>query len=722
MATSNDILDQAVRLHQEGRFSEAFPLYFQALNDQPDDAAVWHLAGLASFQAGCSDLAENALLKAISIDSSTPNYHIHLAAVLAGQGRVVEATTSLRRALHLDPNNTDALFNLGNALVHTGDIAGGTEFYLKARATEPRSPDIHHNLGAAYTSLGKESEALESFRNALALDPTNAATHSNAGMILLRQGNPRAALAHFRNAIALDPTNENARLGEVRGLVRLGQFHDAESALLRSLAVLPNSGQLASEWTGLLLKQNRASEAEAAARQFAAFRPDDPAGFVNLSAAMREQGNFVGAAKAARQAIALDPHCEPARINLAVAHLDGGEWDEAATACQAVLELNDRNADAWFTLGAARHRSGKLEQAGQAYAKASSLDPTRLEAWCNHGAVLRDLGKTEEAIRCYNRALSIEPHFALARFNRACAQLTMGHWKEGWADYEARWEVPGLLPPVRAVSSSRWNGESLEGKSLLVLAEQGFGDTIQFVRYLQSTAELGARVILEAPPALASLLSSAPGIHQVVGSTDPLPETDYHIPLLSLPRLVSENADQSKFAFPYLAPSGNHWNPPNPRTHKLRVGLVWTGNPSQKDNLSRSIPWPGLAPLLRVGNIDWISLQTGPNAQDFKNDPLWRKVEDWGSLFRDFQDTASALLQLDLLITVCTASAHLAGAMNLPVWALLSHAPCWRWGNSGSSTPWYPSMRLFRQPELGNWDAVISSVRDEILRLRDGRS
>ncbi|MBM3823955.1 MAG: tetratricopeptide repeat protein [Verrucomicrobia bacterium] len=571
----NDMLERAVQLHQKGQFAEAVPLYFEALERRPENAAAWHLAGLACHQAGYPDQAENALIKAIEIDSWVADYHLHLAAVLGWQGRLADATTALRRAHKIDPTNTTVLFNLGNALVHAGDAQGGTEFYLKAREAEPNSPDIHLNLGAAYTSLGRDEEALHCFRQALSLDSTSSIAHSNAGLILLRQGNPRAALTHFRYAIALDSHNENARLGEARGLWSQGLLADVEQSLLRSLEALPASAQIASEWVSLLLKSNRAREAEESARRFASANPSEPAGFVNLSAALRQQGRYAEGAEAARQALLLNASCETARINLALTHLDAGDLDEAATQCGMVLNLNLTNGDAWFTLGSARHRAGKLDQASHAYEKACALMPSSVKAWSNLGAVRKDLGDPKRAIECFNRALALEPAYALARFNRGCAALSLGQWPEGWLDYEARWQVPGLLPAPRTVNAPRWNGEPLEGKTLLVQTEQGFGDTLQFIHYAQRAAQEGARVILEAPLELHSLLSSSAGLHQILSPADPLPDADYQCPLMSLPMVLGRELDFSRMVFPYLIGVGSDWKPPSPRQSKLRIGLVW---------------------------------------------------------------------------------------------------------------------------------------------------
>lgn len=714
-----DVLETAVKLHREGRYSEAFPLYFQVLNERPEDAEIWHLAGLAAFQAGCHDLAENALLKAISFDSQIAEFHVHLAAVLRAQGRLPESITSAKRALHLDPLNPNALFNLGNALAASGDVAGAIREFQKALIKEPNSADIRINLGGAFSSIGKDAEALAEFRHAISINPRDASAHSNAGLILLKQGNPHAALTHFRNAISLEPSNENARLGEARGLVQLGALAEAEIAFRRSLVVLPHSEQIVSEWAGVLIREKRTQEAESVCRRFIELHPSKSTGYVNLSAALRAQRDPVGAEAAALQAVKLDPSSEAARINLAVAHLDQGRHDEAASDGQALLEIHPQSVEGWFLLGAARHADRKLESASQAYERACALDPKRHQAWCNWGAVLRDLGRPQDAIPCYDRALALAPEDALSRFNRSCARLALGQWKEGWEDYESRWNVPGLLPSLRPLSAPRWTGEPLSGQRLIIQAEQGFGDTLQFVRYAQHAAHLGAEVLLEVPPALKSLLGSAPGVHRVFTHLDPAPQADYSIPLLGLPRMLAENFDQSGLAHPYLAPASSGWKPPSTRRHPLRIGIVWAGSSQQKENALRSIPWTEMSSLIRIGNIDWVSFQVGERTGDAQAEFYEKRLADWGATFRDFADTSAAIIEVDLVITVCTATAHLAGALNAPVWTLLHHAPCWRWGLQGNTTPWYPSMRLFRQREAGRWDKVMADVRQAVLDMRD---
>lgn len=427
-----------------------------------------------------------------------------------------------------------------------------------------------------------------------------------------------------------------------------------------------------------LAQMGRFAQAVPILRATACVRPDDPATLSNLAAALWETRAVAAALGPARQAVRLAPGFADARQNL----------------------------------GAILHDLGRLEVAQRHLAATLALQPDHLGALISLGAVLRDLGAVDLACRMLRRAVALAPRHGEAHWTLATTLLVSGRLREGWAEFEWRWQRPGLTP--RRFRQPRWTGGPLAGKTVLLHAEQGRGDSIQFVRYAPLLRERGARVLVQVQAELTRLFRTLAGVEAVLANADPLPPFDLQVPLMSLPGVFGTGLDTIPATVPYLhadPAAVSTWQDRLASLPRPRIGLVWAGTPTHRNDHNRSIAVESLRPLLAAVSAGWVSLQMGPRRADLRRLAPADTVLDLAPHLTDFAETAAALTTLDLVITVDTAVAHLAGALDRPAWVLLPFAPDWRWLRDRPDTPWYPSLRLFRQTAPGDWAGGVEAVR-----------
>lgn len=469
-------------------------------------------------------------------------------------------------------------------------------------------------------------------------------------------------------------------------------------------------------------------EAGAAAAAEAGYRaalhsdPQMAEAHYNLGLLLQEHGRRDEAVGCYRRALEIQPDFPAAWNNLGTAHLEQRDYESAAAAFARALALDPNWADAAYNLGTARHRQRRLEEALAHYRRALELDPGAYKACNNIGKALQETGALAEAIVWYRRALEIRSDHAEARFNLATANLLAGNYREGWPDYEWRFARDDWrrVYPYR-LDKPRWRGESFVGRTLLVHSEQGFGDVLQFVRYLPAAKARGGTVIFETRRALLPLLARAAGADRVVTPPEgdaPHVECDLVVPLLSLPGIFETEPATIPAAVPYLAaePQKAQGWADRIRGDALTVGLVWAGTAIDPE---RACPLAWFAPLTRLPGVRFYGLQKGPEAERLKKEglPGGMALENLGEEFGDFAETAAAIENLDLVIAIDTAVAHLAGAMGKPVWLLLSAVPDWRWLLEGETSPWYPTMRLFRQERRGEWGAPLTRLARRLEEL-----
>lgn len=445
------------------------------------------------------------------------------------------------------------------------------------------------------------------------------------------------------------------------------------------------------------------------------------------------------------QAVKLQPLYFDALYNLGLVLQELNQISEAVACYEQVLRINPDFAQAWNNLGVAHHKAGRSAPAVDCHRRAIGLQPevsshynnlanalrgmdrpaeaiheiqTGLQfdpsSWVlklNLGDAFREAGRIDESLAVYENLLGTEPALAEAHFGRAFVLLLMGGLARGWEGYDWRWRLKDHTPP-REFAQPVWQGGEIKGLQIFVYAEQGAGDCIQFARYLPELARLGARVIVECPRSLVRLIGTIQGLEQVVAKGDALPAFDRSCALMSLARCFKTTIDSIPASVPYLGSPGK--TPELPRVARansdhLKIGLAWAGNPTHQNDRHRSIPLEVMQPLLAWTGATYYSLQV-KQGQASGPEPLESRLVDLSPLIRDYSDTAALVGQLDLVISVDTSVAHLAGALGCRVWLLLPYAPDWRWLLGRADSPWYPTMRLFRQPQPGDWAAVVREV------------
>ena len=428
------------------------------------------------------------------------------------------------------------------------------------------------------------------------------------------------------------------------------------------------------------------------------------------------------ALKALETSISLDPQFAQA-FNLQGRILQGlDHMDEAISKFRHCLQLNPDSAQFWFDLGNACKKASRLEKAVESFKKATLLKRDYFQAFNNIGNTFRELGRHAEAIRSFEKALKINPEYAEAAFNRALVRLGQGDYRNGWKGFEQRLKVPSFkaaCPETEEVP--QWDGTPFVGKELFVWDEQGMGDTLQFIRYIPMAKSLGGKIIFETDEALIELLNDFPGID----SLKKKPENgqrrvsgDFHISLLSLPAVFSTSLTTIPNAVPYLFADplkSEIWRN-RVLEDPINIGVVWSGNPMHPNDQNRSCKMSSFAPLARLEHIQVYGLQKGEAVSQASTLPSDISIDNLDSYIKNFADTAAIIDNLDLVISVDTSVAHLAGAMGKPVWVLLpAHLPDWRWLLDCKASPWYPNMRLFRQPRRGDWEGVMSEIVETLL-------
>jgi tetratricopeptide (TPR) repeat protein len=595
------------------------------------------------------------------------------AVALHQAGRLPEAEARYRDVLTAVPSHVGALNLLGVLALQAGHPAPALDLLNRATSLAPDHADTHCNRGRALKALGRMEEAIDSLREATRLGPAVAGLHLNLGNALREAGRLEEAVDAYRRSLALAP-----------------DYLDAQNNLGHALAGLA-----------------RYVEAADSFRAAIALRPEVAPLHYNLGAALHAAGDPARAAVSFREAARLAPDEAENHHALGIALGLSEQPEIGAAAFREALRLRPDEA-AWHTeLGFLLMESRRMEEAEVHFMAALHLAPERPDALHDLGNCLSEAGREAEAMACYDEALRLDPDHARSRCARAVIDLVNGRMEVGWEGYEARFEawlrVKGRfgVPP--------WRGEALEdGQVVLLHAEQGFGDTIQFCRYVPLVGAK-AHVVLEVQEPLVRLLSTLVGDAQIIPAGAQLPRFDRHCPLLSLPLAFGTRLENVPANVPYLAADPvqvAEWQVRLADCPGLRVGVVWAGTREHIHDRRRSIPAAQFDALAGIRDVSFVSLQKGGG-----DDRPAIVTHDWTMSLNDFSETAALVCALDLVISVDTAVAHLAGALGRPVWLLNRFDTDWRWLRDRSDSPWYPSLRQFRQNRWGDWSGVLAAVR-----------
>jgi len=647
-------------------------------------------------------------------------------------------------------------------MLDSNQLPGARDLYRKITGINPEDAEAWYMLGAINGELGQTEEAIANCRRAIAIDPENIDAMAILGQLLYSLGRSGEAADYLQQVVQQDPADDAT--WKVLAAIH-GQTGEYDECMRCSRRVIELSPQDPAGYTSLgnaLFVLGRIDEAVEPCQRSVKLDPANPAAWYLLGQVMEHAGEQKTAENAYMQTIALDNGNTSAWLGLGRLRHLSRDYAGAEQALQQAQELNPENSDAWLALGCIYREQDRPEAEAQ-IRKALDLRSDLVPAWVQLGNLLQDRGDQEEAAACYDRALGCEPDdadanynlgvleqrqglldsarshfdraiqarpdFAHAHWNKSFICLIQGDYQCGWDEYEWRLQVHESRPPVN--DQPPWDGFSLQGMSILVRDEQGYGDTFQFLRYLPLLQARGARVILECHRGLGDVLQGGHGIDELIERSESqqpvqLPY-DTHCHLMSLPRLFATRLENIPHDFPYMNADPlreEHWRARLIPDRNYKVGIVWEGGPRHTNNLNRSCRLDDFSPLAGVPNVSLYSLQKGPGVEQADNPPagmnlirLDREIDKDAR----FVDTAAVMKNLDLVISIDTASVHLAGALGVPVWTLLCDKPDWRWGLEGSETPWYPGMRLFRQQRPGQWGEVFERVAQALGDLANTR-
>jgi tetratricopeptide (TPR) repeat protein len=655
--TIQQAYELAITHHQAGRFVDAEQLCRQILSQQPDYLDAQHLLGVLAYHSGRQDVALQLLGQVIRAAPNAPDPYVNLGVVYMALGRRDQAIAAYDRALELSPGLPSANNNLGNALMEAGEFDHAIECFEKALSAQPDWAEVIGRIGNALYRKGQIDDAIVHYRRALAIQPQLAEFHNNLGNALYKKERVHDAMVSYQRAITLNPGLADAynNLGTVH--FDRGELEEAYSCYQRALAIRPN---------------------------------------------------FIDAAN-----------------NLADVFQKRGQIDQAISCLRQAMSINPNFADTYNNLGRMLVEKNLLDEALGFFNQAYTRRANYVEAVTNIANVMYRKNRLDDAIAYSRQALNIQPDYASAHWNMGLSLLCKGRFHEGWKEFAWRSQVKELRGIHRQFLQPMWDGRNLNGQTLLLHSEQGFGDTIQFIRYLPKVTARGARVIVDCRPELIELMKQNFQADQWITRNDPLPAFDLQCPLMSLPMVLGTTLANIPSEVPYIVADAGKtamWKERLKGQVGLKVGMVWAGLPEHDNDRNRSLPFQLLEPLLAIVGITFISLQKGKAAAQMnqsrsKSNASLGNMIDWTSDLGDFSDTAALLANLDLVVTVDTAMAHLAGAMGKPVWVLLPFSPDWRWMLDRDDSPWYPTMRLLRQRQLGDWNDPIQQASAALQNL-----
>lgn len=678
-------LSQGLALHQQGQLTAAERLYEQVLERSPADFDALHLLGVIAGQTQRHERAVQLISTALR-HRNVAAAHAHLAKSLFCLGRKREAVDSYERAIAVQPGFVESHINRAAALLELKrpeEALAGLDQAIRLR---PDVVSAHVNRGAALRDLKRLDEAMASVDHALRLQAGAAEAHVVRATILKELHRLPDALSAAEYAIQLRPDSAEAHGTRGDILRALRRPDEALASLDRSIALRGDSARAHNARAGLLLDLQRFEEALASCER----------------------------------AIGLETEFDQAHCNRGASLRELGRPDEALESCDRAIALRADFAGAYINRGAALQDLQRPEEAVRSYDMAMRLQPDSPAAPTYRGTALYSLGQPDEALRSYSRALDLDPVSAEAHWSAGLCYLQMGDFASGWELYEWR---KRLSPPIgaRSLPQPEWTGEQgLEGKSILIYAEQGLGDALQFSRYALLVAARGARVILAARRPLHALLRTLASSIELIDEDAVPPATDYQIALMSLPRAFATRLESVPAQAAYLSADPSRVQRWRQRlgSHGLKIGVCWQGSRTRID-IGRSFALSLLAPVAAIPGVRLISLQKGHGTEQLQRLPADIRVETLGDEFDvgpdAFLDTAAVMQSLDLIVTCDTSVAHLAGALGRPTWLALRHAPDWRWLLHRQDSPWYPTMTLYRQRRRGDWSEVFDRIRRDLV-------
>jgi tetratricopeptide (TPR) repeat protein len=654
----------AFQHHKDGDLQRAKNIYREILEVHPDNSPALHLLGVVFYQLGDYDTAIGYIRKSLRLNQNNPAAHNHLGSALKAKGHLKEAIRHHEKAIELNPAFAEAYYNLGNTLIADGQLDEAIACYKKVISLRPGFIQAYCNLGKAFYDAGRCDDAALIYREALDLSPYSADIHDALGIALQEKGDAEEAIACFKKAIALNPDSADA--------------------------------------------------------------------YGSLAKILQEKGLSDEALMYYKTALQLnaDEHVlSNLHNNIGLIYQEKGQFHEAINSFRKALQYVSSSAGIFKNLGTVYHDLGLFDDAIVYCNKAIELDPGDAETYCNLGSVLQDKGKPDEALKYYQKALQLNPSFAEAHWNISLTQLISGNFKEGWKNYEWRLRKQDTRPIL--FQQPVWDGSPLKEKRIIVTAEQGVGDEIMFASCLPELIDRAGLCIVECDNRLVPLFArSFPKARLIprINTIDNYPpdhlSADVRIALGSLPKFFRSDLLRFSQHGAYLEPDHQQVVLWRERYADLgagmKVGISWRGGSKPSVRLARSTSLADWTKVLSVAGVHFINLQYGDCALDLKEaeEKTGVTIHDWEDAdpLKDLDNFAAMISPLDLIISVDNSTVHMSGALGVPVWTLLPHACDWRWMSEFEDTPWYKTVRLFRQREQGEWEGVFTLVRAYLQR------
>lgn len=659
----------------------------------------------------------------IRLNPNVVGAHCNRSFVLHSLKRFDDAVQSCNRAIALKPDLAEAYNIRGIALKDLHRLDEAVHSYDRAIALKPDFVEAYNNKGIALEGLNRPQEALQTYDQAIKHKPDFAEAFYNRGRPLQQLRRPDEALRSCDRAVELRPDLADAYIGRGNALRDLERPHEALESFDHALKLNAGSALAHTNRATALMDLHRHDEALQSCDRAIVLKRDFAEAYNNKGIVLEGLNRMREALRHYDHAIRLKPDFARAHYNRANALQQFKHFDEALKSCDRAIELVPDFADGYIGRGNALRGLRRSNEAIESYDQALRFNPESALAHNNRASTLIDLHRFEDAIRGFNQAIALKPDFREALFNKGVFSLLMGNFEEGWPLYEWRSKKSGPVGP-QTFRQPVWSGhEDLEGKTLLVHAEQGLGDTIQFCRYAILPELKRANVILAVQGRLMRLLRDIGSAIRIVDMDTPPDDFDYHIPLLSMPFALRTNQNNCPAVVPYLRAESDRvakWRS-NIGPEEFKIGICWQGAGGNEIDVGRSFPVRNFEGISKISNVRLLSLQKNLGVEQLLDLPVGMKVETLGDDFdsgRDaFIDTAAVIENLDLIITSDTAIAHLAGALGRPTWIVLKDVPDWRWMLERSDSPWYPTVRLFRQARRDDWSSVFTAMEAQLVEM-----
>jgi tetratricopeptide (TPR) repeat protein len=714
-------LQQAIDLHKLGRLSEAKVIYEKLLMSDPNNVILLSNLGAIKFQDKKFDEAIRFLDKSLEINTNQPFAYNTRGNVYKSLVSPNDALVNYNKAIRLKPDYAEAHNNRGAVLMDLKLVDDAIASYDKAIELNPNYAEPYNNRGTALRIVNRFEDALKNYDKAIQLKPNNAEVYNGRGIVLRNLNRLDEAIASYDKAIELNPNY--AEVFNNRAIIfwYLKRPEDALKNYDKAIQLNPEyAGALNNR--GLVLKGlNRIEDALASYDKAIQLNPEYAGAFNNRGIALKNANRFEDALASYDKAIQLNPEYAEAFNNRGLVLKDLNRFEDALASYDKAIQLNPEYAEAYNNIAIVLKDLNRLEEALASYDKAIQLNPEYAEAYNNRGTVFREMRCFEDELKCYNKAIELKPDYAGAYWNKSLLRILAGEYKEGWELYEWRRRMDSLKEYYPNHPQPLWLGnDSLAGKKILIQSEQGLGDTLQFCRYLLMLKELKPeRIIFEVNRPLVFMMVTLGIGMDIIQKKSPLPSFDYYCPLLSLPHAFKTSLDTIPAQTPYLSADTDksaYWSKKLGQKKKFRIGLAWSGSPSHHNDHNRSLSFSQLKSLFSLP-FEFHSLQKEIRKEDKKNLNKHKNVIQHQDDLKDFTDTAALADQMDLIISVDTSVAHLAGALGKKLWILLPYMPDYRWMLDREDTPWYPSARLFRQPKNADWESVIKNLNTELKKL-----